>query len=344
MSRYWCFTLNNYSGEDIERLSSKIDGLDYMIFGKEVGDSGTPHLQGYFEVKTNKTMLSAKKFIGISGMHLEQRKASRISCINYCKKGGQSHDEWNNYHEDGDNYGMNAEWLEFEWYKKSQGKRNDLKKENSFSLINKLAKDGKSFTEIADFNPEIAIKNHSGIKNLINEYKIQQQKELVKSEMENVTLLDWQDKLAKELSGKPDSRRMIWYVDTKGGCGKSTFTRWLYVNMECLALNNAKTNDIAKAWNGEKIVIFDLARCTGDERVNYQAMEYVKNGQIFSGKYESQSKFFQKPHVVIFANWPPSRGDLNMSDDKWDIRYLNPDTDGPSPLDQNSVSHVNQPD
>lgn len=329
MSRYWCFTLNNYTGEDIEQLSSNIEGLDYIVFGQEIGESGTPHLQGYCEMSSNKTINTIKDTLGINRLHVEIAKATYKSlCINYCKKGEQSHEEWSKYQDGGLNFGKNAVVIEKIWKHKQRGKRVDL---NAYEMINNLTKEDKTFSEIADFNPEIAIKNHNGIKTLISEHKEFHQKELLRASMEHIDLLPWQADLRLELTRKPHDRKVIWFVDELGGCGKSLMTKWLFCHTNCTMFNNAKTSDIANAWKGERIVIFDLARCLNGEHINFQAIECLKNGMIFSSKYNSCTKVYDRPHIVIFANWPPT--DLNaLSADKWDIRFLNKDKHGPNPI------------
>lgn len=47
---HWCFTVNNYTPKDIEIYSSISSSLRY-VFQEEIGESGTPHLQGYVEFK-----------------------------------------------------------------------------------------------------------------------------------------------------------------------------------------------------------------------------------------------------------------------------------------------------
>jgi len=46
--RAWCFTLNNYTPHQEEHIQTVIKNLArYIVYGREVGDNGTPHLQGY---------------------------------------------------------------------------------------------------------------------------------------------------------------------------------------------------------------------------------------------------------------------------------------------------------
>ena len=46
--RGWCFTLNNYTPEDEERIKTTVvPHVRYLIYGYEVSKTGTPHLQGF---------------------------------------------------------------------------------------------------------------------------------------------------------------------------------------------------------------------------------------------------------------------------------------------------------
>lgn len=81
-SRGWCFTVNNYSDEDKQAL---IDlPSQYIVWGEEVGESGTPHLQGYIHFTHEKTMNTMKKYHRTA--HWEKRMGSIKQAIEYCKK------------------------------------------------------------------------------------------------------------------------------------------------------------------------------------------------------------------------------------------------------------------
>lgn len=88
-SRSWCYTINNYTDQDEFRLSEGVAGahLTYNVFGKEVGESGTPHLQGFCMFNTQRRFLGVKAIIGANA-HVEIAKTIGAA-INYCKKDGQ---------------------------------------------------------------------------------------------------------------------------------------------------------------------------------------------------------------------------------------------------------------
>jgi hypothetical protein len=56
--------------------------------------------------------------------------------------------------------------------------------------------------------------------------------------------------------------------------------------------------------------------------VNYGAIEQIKNGLLFSGKYEGGQCVFNQPHVIVFANAEPKEEQMSM--DRWDIREISP--------------------
>ena len=132
----------------------------------------------------------------------------------------------------------------------------------------------------------------------------------------------WQLKLIEYLQKDPDDRKVLWYVDEKGNSGKTFITKYLLTEGDTLRYENGKSADVKYALNGEKIVVFDLSR-SQESHVNYEVIESVKNGVVFSTKYESKMKVFTTPHVVIMANFAPD--ETKMSADRWDIRYLNDD-------------------
>lgn len=83
--RNFVFTLNNYSIEEM----GKIDNIkcNYIIYGEEKGESGTPHLQGYCELASARHLKSIKKDMPRS--HIELRRGTAKQASEYCKKEGK---------------------------------------------------------------------------------------------------------------------------------------------------------------------------------------------------------------------------------------------------------------
>lgn len=79
-SRNWCFTLNNPNDEVLEIPNH----CQLLIATREVGESGTPHWQGYIEFK-HAVALSALRNWNARG-HYEIRKGTQLQAIQYCIK------------------------------------------------------------------------------------------------------------------------------------------------------------------------------------------------------------------------------------------------------------------
>lgn len=78
-----CFTLNNYTEEDANKLRTW-DAASFMVMGREVGESATPHLQGYVEFNVPQRLTALKKFDGRA--HWEAAKGNAEQNVAYCTK------------------------------------------------------------------------------------------------------------------------------------------------------------------------------------------------------------------------------------------------------------------
>ena len=88
-SRGFCFTLNNYGQNDEDGMAQLISpkGAQYVIYGREKGASGTPHLQGVIYFRNQRVNASVIAFLG-RGYHVEVMKGTIDQAIVYCMKEG----------------------------------------------------------------------------------------------------------------------------------------------------------------------------------------------------------------------------------------------------------------
>ena len=81
----WCFTLNNYTENEYDTIRSICSSIcKRAVIGKEVGEQGTPHLQGYIEFKTKARPKSKFKFT--NKIHWEKAIGSWVENYEYCTK------------------------------------------------------------------------------------------------------------------------------------------------------------------------------------------------------------------------------------------------------------------
>lgn len=87
--RNWCFTLNNPTQEDVDRLTESLSSelsLRYAVWQRERGERGTEHLQGYVEFKKVFRLAAVKRVLGSVRVHVEPRRGSRDQARDYCLK------------------------------------------------------------------------------------------------------------------------------------------------------------------------------------------------------------------------------------------------------------------
>lgn len=87
-ARAWCFTVNNYTDTDeiLFRTIIEKEPVTYVVFGREKGESGTPHLQGFIHFENQRTLGGLKKKVHKTA-HWEPAKSNMASAT-YCKKDG----------------------------------------------------------------------------------------------------------------------------------------------------------------------------------------------------------------------------------------------------------------
>lgn len=149
---------------------------------------------------------------------------------------------------------------------------------------------------------------------------------IVKDPMEGLEFKWWQTKIDEIIKGKPDDRKIYWFVDKIGGSGKTTFCKHLALTNNGVLYAAGKVADVKygisqmlEDGREPKIIIFDFVR-SNETFVSYDAIETVKNGIFYSTKYESGMNIYNTPHVLIFSNFNPETSKL--SKDRWDVTAI----------------------
>ena len=80
----WYVTINNYTDDDIQALES-LDSK-YLIYGLGVGLQGTPHVQGYIQLKKRERLNRLKE--KLPKAHVEPARGTPAKNRRYCSKEG----------------------------------------------------------------------------------------------------------------------------------------------------------------------------------------------------------------------------------------------------------------
>lgn len=143
-ARSWVFTLNNYTDADITRINSV--ECNYLVYGKEVGESGTPHLQGYISFANPKRFNGVKKLLQA---HIAVALGNADHNYKYCTK-------------DGDFFEKGT--------RPKAGKRKDLEE------LYENAKEGQTDIDIGESNPSAYMKYYKAVDRVRLNYARQRRK------------------------------------------------------------------------------------------------------------------------------------------------------------------------
>jgi hypothetical protein len=151
-AKHWCFTINNYTNEHKEHLALLFQGVDqgnpssianYLVYGEEVGENGTPHLQGFISFTKRTTFNQCKSHVGTTA-HIEVAKGSPAQNRTYCTKEGA--------------------FTEFGKVPKSAGSRTDL------AAFATAIKEGKNNAQLFDLNPAAYLRYRKWIDKLRDDF------------------------------------------------------------------------------------------------------------------------------------------------------------------------------
>jgi len=302
-SNRWCFTLNNPVPQDINLLTDLINdvgtnGITYLVYGREIGEQGTPHLQGFVCFSSRKRFGTVRRIIGHRA-HIEVARGTTAQAADYCKKDGDFVEG-----------GQPPAGGPRERAPTITDFRNWILERDERNLAHPSSRD------ICREFPGLYCRYGA---RLVETAALL----LPVPPLVGLPLNDWQTRLHERLNQEADDRTIIFCVDEDGGKGKSFFCRYYLTHNEGVTqvLSVGKRDDIAHAVDVSKSVfLFNMPR-GGMEFMQYTILEQLKDRMIFSPKYNSITKvLFKQPHVVVFCNEYPDM--TKMSGDRYEMFNL----------------------
>jgi len=143
--RRYCFTLNNYTDDELHQLhdlyGEHADDIRFLFFQLEQGEEQTPHVQGYVEFKRSLRFNRVKALVSPRA-HFERSRGSSADNIAYCSKSDTR---------------IEGPWSYGEPASKKQGERTDLIR------IKELVDSGARDAEVWDQCFPAMVKFHRGV-------------------------------------------------------------------------------------------------------------------------------------------------------------------------------------
>lgn len=287
-SAAWVFTLNNPEG-----LLELPVGGKYLVYQRERGENGTEHFQGYVEMVKRATLSTMKAWLPRA--HFERRRGTQKQARDYCMK---------------EESRVGGPWELGTYVEMFAGKRSDIAEVRDFLMAGGSKRD--AFLEF----PEVAARYPRYVDSVVQIARDAQFSVNVEFEPK----FEWQQRVLDFVGGDVCSRTILWVYDPFGNSGKTFLARHLVDAYGAFYSNGGKGADICYAYDGEPVAVFDYVRDSKDF-VNYGVIEQLKNGILTSSKYESRTKRFKVPHVIVFANFMCEEG--KFSADRLKVFELN---------------------
>ena len=271
----------------MEYAERNAEGIQYLVVGEEIGEQGTPHLQGFIHLKKDPKSCGIKFWKSElpqgQQAHFSSARGTDEQNEKYCTKEGP-------YFE----FGEQAE-PECKWGKILETAKKDLH-------------------AVMEIDPEIFVKHYNQLKAINDDYN------KPKMAADLPELRDWQNVALDKLKNQQD-RKILFIVDEEGGKGKSCLAKHIMTTENSWACQGGKINDLMYAYNTDaEYVVFDMARCNNPDYYPWNFMENLKNGWFTSTKYKGGLKMFKAPKIIVFMNELPPK--TKLSEDRYEIYII----------------------
>lgn len=311
----WCFTLNNYTDpeQDVFRGLVSDEVCRFVAFAREVGESGTPHLQGVLILSKRSV---APSRLTLKRAHFEPMRGTPLQALEYIRPlslGGRSGIFGSGetaHHKDANADNTYEEFGSLDDGRSSTSSSNGSKSgERWREAVSKLQSPA-DVPALWDF-VQMAVPGYSRVVHArLNEVlsKKVQEEEAGDYPEALEALRPWQRSFVRWFDSQvADDRRIFVIYGASGAEGKSWLGRWLVYRRGFVDVPAVAARDMAREIPpGSSRFYLDLARdfATKDgDFTPYSFLEKVKSGRIPNPKYDGQTVVvYRKNFVVLTTN------------------------------------------
>lgn len=305
--RYWVWTVNNYIGIPI--FNPKY--MDYLGWAPQVGESGTPHLQGYVQFSKPRVLsrvVSALKDAGPA--HVEPARGT-----------GQQARDYYAVDEKGTNTGPVEEFGTLDpaavnaVAKANQGVRNDLK------AVEKALREGQAISLVRAEWPDIWAKYQHWVNWIISDMDRGERKDPVYP-----IVLPW----CSIPKPDPAEKKRHWWIWGPPDVGKTNITQTAMAGMKVYSAGpNAKYR--FESYEHEDIVLFDDCVPTLQEILDATNTWHIQRERVGGKRYSSGYwKVGHSRTLVILANHAPKDWPASFHA-RFNVLYVGPSVGAAAP-------------
>lgn len=280
----WCFTYNNpvIAGVDFEKFLLGKKEIKGFVFQKEVGEQGTPHFQGYFELEKKKTTGGVHILLHPHRMKLLYANGTKAQNVKYCTKAeGRTEGPWIS--------GVCKETA-------GQGKRNDI---DEFAML--VKKNGGIDEEVEDTFHGHAMRFRKHAEQMVTADRLRKKKA--------EELAYWKEQYRREQAGESfqgQQQRELVLLFGPTAVGKTTHVKkevaGRFDEMPFEKEGNTKWFD---GYNGENHILFDEMRkeAFGGRLEGFNAMT---NKGVTQVEVKGGTVVLECDYMWFTSNWHPT--------------------------------------